>query len=390
MGFTFVRSLKNAQRQAEWKRRISLGFPKLAIRAVQKAFFLLLAVLLWLPASLFSFSKVRCQLIDLSRIGHMSIILLCSINDHRFCLSKYRIFVPMDRDVANPHLLKYFPSNFVFLKNRFLCVLLRAAAMNSLFKLPADEYVKQPRARINAYNILRGEIKTLELSDHDENWLQQDVFKRWELQTNWFVCIQNRTSAYAPFDEDTQDYRNCSIAGYELAIDEIIRRGGTVFRIGYPDEDNLEERAYLYDIREQVGSRLHLALVARCKFFLGCSSGISFLATAFGRPLALANMVPLTSLPYTNNDIALHKRIYSNAEARMISFEENLELEIRAGFISSMYNDNYIPVENDATQILQLVEVMFGEERGKVLPASEFLNPTDYAYPSACDILKFG
>ena len=99
-------------------------------------------------------------------------------------------------------------------------------------------------------------------------------------------------------------------------------------------------------------------------------------------------MVPLTSLPYTKNDIALHKRIYSNTEARMISFEENLKLEIRAGFISSMYNDNYIPLENDATQILQLVEVMFGEGKGKVLPASDFLNPTDYAYPSSCDILR--
>ncbi len=256
--------------------------------------------------------------------------------------------------------------------------------MNASFRLPADEYVKQPRARLNAYDILNRSHQTLELSDRDEDWFQQYVLNTWKLQTDWFVCVQNRTATYAPFDETTQSYRNCSIACYELAIVEIIRRGGTVFRIGHPDDDNLPDRPYLYDVRADFDSRLHLVLSARCRFFLGCSSGVSFLATAFGRPLALANMVPPTSLPYTKNDIALHKQIYSYDDDKILSFNESLALPIRAGFISSMYGDRYIPLENDAQQILAFVKLMLSDDRSKVFSALGFLEPEDYSYPCEC------
>ena len=43
---------------------------------------------------------------------------------------------------------------------------------------------------------------------------------------------------------------------------------------------------------------LQIYFLSRCKFFLGNSSGIAFVASVFGKPVALANLVPFEVMPF--------------------------------------------------------------------------------------------
>ena len=174
-------------------------FMKCMMRVYQ---YLLGFLLCFVPVILYVFNW-RIQLIDVTRIGHLALTALCTINDENIDLSKLKIIVPLNGDVSNPHILKYLPKNYFFFSNRFITSIIKSISIWSFIRLPSDEYIIQPRREINAFNLLSCEYRHFELEQEDEVWLREKINAKFTLQTDWFVVIHNRSNHPSQIDMKT-------------------------------------------------------------------------------------------------------------------------------------------------------------------------------------------
>ncbi len=138
----------------------------------------------------------------------------------------------------------------------------------------------------------------------------------------WFVCVHAREGGYAERHEWVHSYRNVDIADYAEAMEEIVARGGWCIRMGdatmrpLPATPNVVD----YAISAQKSAAMDVFLCARCRFFLGNSSGLFNIAGVFGRPSALANAAPLgCAYGFFPNDLAIPKRL-ADADGQAMSF----------------------------------------------------------------------
>lgn len=101
----------------------------------------------------------------------------------------------------------------------------------------------------------------------------------------WFVCLHIRAKAHK-FDHRAQE-----LASYKLAVDEIIRRGGWVIRIGDSTMESWPEQYGVIDLTRVSGQEqwLHAAVMALCELFVGTTSGPSFIAPFFASKCLITN-----------------------------------------------------------------------------------------------------
>ena len=143
----------------------------------------------------------------------------------------------------------------------------------------------------------------------------------------WFVCVHSREGGYSPHDERIHSHRNSAIESYRMAIEAIVDRGGWCIRVGDPTMKKMPpmQNAVDYAHSPLRADWMDLFLFARCRFFLGNSSGPFLAASAFGVPVALANQAPVSVvLPCGKKDIGIPKLIWSLKEQRLLTFPEIL------------------------------------------------------------------
>lgn len=139
---------------------------------------------------------------------------------------------------------------------------------------------------------------------------------------NPFVCIHSRGKGYLSglqpeIDWSYHDYRDCDVNDYMLASDWLTKRGIYVVRMGQIVDEQLNTDNpmiidYALKHRTELGD---LYLPAHCKFFLGCTSGMFVVAEMFGRPAAVANMVPLAwTYPVLSRSLMIPKLMKKDGE----------------------------------------------------------------------------
>lgn len=132
---------------------------------------------------------------------------------------------------------------------------------------------------------------------------------------DWFVCVHVRSSAYLAqknrlqTSRDGHEYRGCTFDNYADAIRFIVEKGGFVLRMGATVDEPMPDLGprvvdYAKFHRTEFGD---IYLPARCRFFLGCTSGLNSVAYAFGVPLALANFMPVCSAALGRNALYIPK-----------------------------------------------------------------------------------
>lgn len=169
----------------------------------------------------------------------------------------------------------------------------------------------------------------------------------------WFVCLHVRESSFKP-TRTYHNYRDADIDTYTLACQEIIKRGGWVFRMGDPSTK-------LYSPFEQVIDYAHssyrcdemdIFLCARCKIFLGSSSGIIGVPTIFNVPIIMTNAAPLSAISYTKGDLNLIKMIWNKEEKRYLTFKEILTPKLNDINTMNYFNNlNCIFIDNSPEEI---------------------------------------
>ena len=138
----------------------------------------------------------------------------------------------------------------------------------------------------------------------------------------WFVCVHVREGGYSPADQEHHAYRDADIGNYREAIEEIVRRGGWCIRMGDPTMTPLAPMEGLIDyaLSPYKSDLMDVILCARCRFFLGTSSGLFLVSSVFGVPSALANMVPLgCSYGHFAGDLTIPK-LYLSEDGQPIPF----------------------------------------------------------------------
>ena len=157
----------------------------------------------------------------------------------------------------------------------------------------------------------------------------QNCLKKMGIPSNaWFVCLHVRD-----IREGGMNTRNADIMTYKMAIQTICEKGGWVIRMGGSSMPPLPKMHNVIDYvhTEFKSDWMDVFLWAKCKFFIGTTSGPAAIPISFGVPSITTNLVPLFSRPWYN-DLFIPKLIWSNKLNRFLTFSEILSSPVGFAF----------------------------------------------------------
>jgi len=354
------------------------GVILLALRVLRRCA-LELCWMLSLPvAAILHAFGVRRLVVRAEHIGHLAEEINTYLKERALGLLPKRhcfVLAPPGR-VANQHLLNYWREHVLVIAQPWICSVLlvvtrRFVAVTDLTHYTADYFDTQ-----DIYRVCKawGERPPmLRLSEDDDVWSRQALERIGVPAGRWFVCVHVREGGFLPHNELIQAHRNADVNGTFLAMAEIVRRGGICIRMGdgtmkrLPPMDGVIDYAHHPD----KSARLDVVLCAKTKFFLGCTSGLAFVSTAFGVPVAHANMIPVAARGINRCDISIPKLIFREESRECLSLKEILGSPAANFFFSRQYRGAGLVVqENSPEDILDLVLDMFDQLDGNAELAS--------------------
>jgi putative glycosyltransferase (TIGR04372 family) len=203
---------------------------------------------------------------------------------------------------------------------------------------------------------------------------------------DWFVCFHARDGVYfrnwrPQFEESWSkiDFRNIDITRFMKTAEYIASLGGYAIRFGadvgqpLPDTDNPRIIDYSSEYRSDF---MDVYLTAKCRFFIGCCSGPTSVASAFNTPVLSVNHHPYNLAHFRHCDIFVPRLLIDPKNGRRASF---WEAQRRGYFVggrsgSSLHPtmDMYEMLETDEDDILDackdMVEAL--ENRGPTVEAA--------------------
>ncbi len=183
-------------------------------------------------------------------------------------------------------------------------------------------------------------LKLLGLSDND-----------------WFVALHvrsgdNRLHRSAP---------NADIETYREAVNEIIKRGGWIIRMGHKGMKPFGGHPRIIDYANSdfKNSRMDVYLWASCKFMIGTSSGPLIIPTSFGRPVIHSNAPAIGLIVMQPRSIMLPKLYWSNRKNRLFTFQELFNNPLGYSVSSAVPGLDYKMIDNSPKDLKLSVIEMF-------------------------------
>ena len=312
-------------------------------------------------------------------IGHLAADLDTFLKEQRRrLLPKRRRFItaPAKR-VANNHLLTYWRELIPVISNPWAAFALEILSRRWFMHEDLSQYVSgyfgtQDIYRINQLWGQRPPI--LALRSEDDAWAKNELVDLGLGEHQWFVCVHVREGSYIPKNEAIQSYRNASITHTIPAMKEIVRRGGVCVRMGDPGMTPLPVIPGVIDYARHPmkSERMDVVLCAKARFFLGCTSGLSFLSTIFGVPVAQANMIPVETLGIRHCDLSMPKLLWDESLGRYLRFDEIMNSKTGGYFFTHQYQQAGLRVEENCSEdILDLVSEMMDRLDGRFIETEE-------------------
>lgn len=352
---------------------------------IKKTFYKFLKELAWfllLPISIFlHLLGFRRLMIRIEHIGHLAAEFDTFVKAKQLGLlpkKRYFYFVLAPKKiVSNMHLLNYWRCQTFIITNFLACAFLKILTKHYFMRYDISSYISgffgtQDIYRINKLWDKRPPVLTLTIDD--ENWAKNSLAAMGISAHQWFVCLHVRESGFLPHNELIQSHRNASIANMTSAIREIVSRGGIVVRMGDKSMTPLPCMTGVIDYAHHPlkSEQMDIVLCAKAKFFLGCTSGLSFVSMIFGVPIAQANMVPVAALSVRQNDISIPKLLWNETEHRYLNFNEILSSAIGDFYFTQQYKKSAIRVEeNTHEDILALAVEMLDKLEGRFIESEE-------------------
>ncbi|MEW6368767.1 MAG: TIGR04372 family glycosyltransferase [Acidobacteriota bacterium] len=345
------------------------------------------------------------------RIGHLAGEPDCLLKDRvlrELPTCPKRFFLASRRTAANPHLVTYWQQHLPVVTGPVLCRLLAAMSRFWLMREDISRYLMRLYETQAVYAI-QAEWGTrapiLRLSTEDETWGEQ-IMERLGLPRGcWYVCVHIREAGFSPIDDPGFTHRNSLIDSVLPAMQEIVDRGGYCVRLGNPamrplarlvSPTSMEIRVIDYAHHPLRSPRLDVLLCARARFFLGDTSGLAFLSTAFGVPSALVNMTPISTLAPLPGDLSIPK-LLSAIDGRLLPLREAFQDPLADYRYGPLFEARGIRMQdNSPDEILDLVREMLArlagvyeeseEERAMRRTYASLFHPGHYSFGAASSV----
>jgi len=345
----------------------------LLYRAAKKVASYFIAILLLPVALLLHIAGYRCVTFFVDRIGHLALEPDCLLKEQALGIIPARkwIMLAPERRVSNSHLLSYWKPFFHVIHNRYACFLLESVSRLGLMRYDVARYARvldKAQDSFKVYAQWSDRRPLLTLTEEDISWGKEKLEELGLPKEVWFACVHAREGGFSPEDEQLHSHRNSDIEYLGLAIKEIVKRGGWVVRIGdasmkpIPSQPNVIDYAH-HPLKSE---RLDIILCAQARFVLGSTSGICLVASTFGAPVAVANMVPIADRWYGLNDISIPKRIWSKEDKKHLPFKDTLSYPLCCFRYHKQYIDRGMElVENTPEDIKALAIEMLDRLDGQ-------------------------
>jgi putative glycosyltransferase (TIGR04372 family) len=356
----------------EYSRIRKMSLLTLISKTVTKIAGLVIGIVLLPISAIFHLAGYRHITIFTDRIGHLALEPDCLIKEQllgHIQKKKWILLAPFDR-VANEHLLIYWQPYFIIVRNKLACFFIANLSRWGFMLYTADHYARtpgKPQASYRIYAEWGDKPPILSLNGEDEEWADFMMPQLGLPSEAWFVCVHAREGRFSPVDEEVHSHRNSNIMNTVLAIEEIVRRGGWVIRIGDPTMTPLPRMHGVIDYAHHPlkSQRLDVILCARARFMLATSSGIALVGSIFGVPCAISNLVPAADLWYGPRDISIPKPIWSERESRYLSLAEAMANPLGSYKYAKQFKDaGLAPRDNTPEDIWELVIEMFSRLEG--------------------------
>lgn len=219
-------------------------------------------------------------------------------------------------------------------------------------------------ARYYEVNVAWGnQLPLLSLTDADRE-CERALLRELGLPADaWYVCFHNREGGFSPQDEVIHSHRNADVNSLIDAMQFVISQGGWCIRMGDPTMKPLPPIHGVVDYAHHAlrSEQADVLLCAGCRYFVGNSSGLWILASIFGVPCALANMIPISTLGYSPVDISIPKLLSQFPDNHPIPFPSIFSQPLANFRLSSQYRlAGIMPLDNTSEEICELVQEMHG------------------------------
>jgi putative glycosyltransferase (TIGR04372 family) len=262
---------------------------------------------------------------------------------------------------ANRQYIRMARRRIAILENAWLASALRPLAP----ALGALGVYQQIQPDLWAYETFARSTKPLEFTPEEETRGRAALQSMGVTPNDWFVCLHARQNK----GPDDLAYKAASIDLYLPAAEWLTARGAFVLRMGAePDMPRLTtNNPRIIDYAGRWRSDfMDVYLCAKCRFFLGSSAGLAYLAIAFDVPVAIANLAPLGNPPQSARDRFLPKLMYRDGVA--LTFDDIHRLGLfdsdgrRAAELGVEFRDN------DSEDIISLCESVLDGDPAEAKP----------------------
>lgn len=410
MIFRGLLSVQNSRLLIHLNKQLSRFYRYGIFGTIKRIFKKLLAIflsILFLPLSVVLFFLGYRRLdIFTDRIGHLASEPDTLLKAQHLGLiepKKWLILAP-DHRVANQHLLQYWKGFFRIYQGKLTCFLLSSIFLWPFTRYNVSHFINKDNHAQFAYHVNKEwgtRAPLLQLSAEDNEWGNTQLAMLGLPPGAWFVCVHAREGGFSPVDENIHAHRNGKIENLIPAIEEIVRRGGWVIRLGDPTMIPLKNMKHVIDYTNHAlrHPRLDIILCARARFILGNTSGIFLVASIFGIPSALANMIPFPTLGLIAQDLSIPKHYFSKDKNRLLTFKEIMQLPISTYRTALLYaQENMDVIENNPEDILLLTTEMLDRLDGQFIETAEDIDlhqkymslfkPHHYSY-GACSKVSY-
>ena len=157
------------------------------------------------------------------------------------------------------------------------------------------------------------------------------------------------------------DFRDCDIDNFYPAINELIKKGYYVFRMGESSNKILKfnHKKFIDYTNRGRSEYLDIFLSSRCSFVISCGGGFgSIPSIVFRKPILYLNGVPILPviLDFCNQSLFSIKLHFDNKKKRYLTLKEIIKAEASNCLTKDCYNQKNITlIENNKEDIKEIV-----------------------------------
>lgn len=163
------------------------------------------------------------------------------------------------------------------------------------------------------------------VTDREKRWLTSYRASLGIPQDAWFVCLHVREAGFhQQWNSFYPTMRDASIEDYFGAIEQIVKTGGWVLRMG---DSSMKPLPPLQNVIDYAHSPLKtpcadILLAASCRFFLGTNSGYATISAIYNIPCAFSNWIPIGWPLWPSQNLMIPKLFREKKSGRFLTLEE--------------------------------------------------------------------